>query len=100
SGRGSLIAFTWSARGRRSLVKRFSHLMRDGLQGVEGIIHSLHSAFFRRFLRIGDSRFDLRRDVANLFAVLIQRLLHLINETVEAVTRFDLFAFLCVFRRM
>ena len=44
--------------------------------------------------------FDFAGDGADLLAIFVQRLLHLIDETVEFVPRFDLFPLSCVIGRM
>ena len=74
--------------------------MRDGLERVEGIVHAFHAALFDRLLRIGNCRLDFAGHGADLFAVLIQRLLHLVDEAVETIARFDLFTLVGIFGRV
>ena len=74
--------------------------MRNGLQRIERFVHAFHPAFLRRFLGVGNGRVDLAGDGADFFAVLVERLFHLIDEPVEFVARFDLFAFGRVFSRV
>ena len=74
--------------------------MRHGLQFIERCIHSFNSAFRNCLLRLSNTGFDLARNGAHLLTILVEGLLHLIDQTIQLVSRFDLFALGCVFARV
>ena len=80
------------------MIERFGHLVRNRLERIERVVQALNSAFFQNLLGVGDRGFDFAGHRADLFAVLIQRLLHLIDKTVQTIARFDFVALGCVFR--
>ena len=72
--------------------------MRDSLERVERVIHALNSAFFDRLFGVGDGGFDLAGNRAHLLAIFVQGLLHLIDQPIKFIARFNLVPFTRVVR--
>src|SRR5918994_226089 len=74
--------------------------MRSGLQVVEGVVKFINPAFLQRRFALRDGRFYFRSYAPSLFTIFVESLLHLIDEPIKPVARFDLFALLRVVRGM
>src|SRR6185503_7225827 len=92
---GRLRTWRWS-----TLVKRLGQFMRSALQPVESVVQLLNASFGQRLLRVLNRRLNFRSNRSDFLAILAERLLHLVNESIEAIARFDLLALANVVRRV
>src|SRR5262245_3199454 len=90
--------FTTGIRRWRLLIKCLSQLVRRSLQLIERVVQLLDTALSQRRLRLSDCRFDISRNWSDFLAIVRERLLHLIDEAIETIARFDLFALASVVR--
>src|SRR6185503_14331461 len=75
---GRLRTWRWS-----TLVKRLGQFMRSALQPVESVVQLLNASFGQRLLRVLNRRLNFRSNRSDFLAILAERLLHLVNESIE-----------------
>src|SRR3982751_2261314 len=92
TGGRSLISAGFRSWRRRLLIESLSQLVRRSLQLVESVVKFFNSTFGQCLLRLCNRSFNVACNCSNLLTVFVQRLLHLIDKSVQTIARFDLFA--------